>query len=108
DQIARYQNNRGHEQDEGAEELFRFNQFSVVTSKDEARMGTYNTPQGEFKPWKDAYPTSDLELKDFFFLVLTLFFQSTTLFFSNISETLIAASCKSSSSTLLVLASNVL
>ncbi|EHK02023.1 HsdR family type I site-specific deoxyribonuclease [Candidatus Haloredivivus sp. G17] len=46
--------------------LFRFNQFSVVTSKDEARMGTYNTPQGEFKPWKDAYPTSDLELKDFF------------------------------------------
>ncbi|EHK01521.1 hypothetical protein HRED_08101 [Candidatus Haloredivivus sp. G17] len=36
-----------------------------------------------------------------------MFFQSTTLFFSNISETLIAASCKSSSSTLLVLASNV-
>jgi type I restriction enzyme R subunit len=66
DQMARYQNNRGHEQDEGAEELFRFNQFSVVISKDEARMGTYNTPQGEFKPWKDAYPATDPELKEVF------------------------------------------
>ncbi|EHK01080.1 HsdR family type I site-specific deoxyribonuclease [Candidatus Haloredivivus sp. G17] len=60
DQIARYQNNRGHEQDEGAEELFRFNQFSVVTSKTRQN-GYIQYSSGRFKPWKDAYPTSDLE-----------------------------------------------
>lgn len=65
DQITRYQNRRGGEA-EGAEELFRYNHFSVATWYEGAVMGTFETPKREYKPWRDAYPLEDEELVDLF------------------------------------------
>ncbi|MCX2819670.1 type I restriction endonuclease subunit R [Haladaptatus sp. F3-133] len=64
-QLARYQNERGGES-EGAEELFRYNQFSVATWYEGALMGTYGTPRDQYKPWRDAYPVDDDYLEDYF------------------------------------------
>ncbi|WEL17368.1 Type I restriction-modification system, R subunit [Halorhabdus sp. SVX81] len=65
DQLSRYQNERKGEA-EGAEELFRYNQFSVATWMEGAVMGTYRTPKDQYKPWRDAYPLEDDELIDRF------------------------------------------
>lgn len=65
DQLARYQNRRDGEA-EGAEELFRYNQFSVATWYEGAVMGTYGTPKSQYKPWRDTYPLEDEELADCF------------------------------------------
>jgi type I restriction enzyme R subunit len=65
DQLTRYQNERDGES-EGAEELFRYNQFSVATWMEDAVMGTYRTPKDQYKPWRDAYPLEDDELIDLF------------------------------------------
>jgi type I restriction enzyme R subunit len=65
DQLTRYQNERDGES-EGAEELFRYNQFSVATWMEGAVMGTYGTPKDQYKPWRDAYPLEDDELIDLF------------------------------------------
>ncbi|SMO35551.1 type I restriction endonuclease subunit R [Halorubrum cibi] len=65
DQLTRYQNERDGEA-EGAEELFRYNQFSVATWMEGAVMGTYGTPKDQYKPWRDAYPLEDDELIDLF------------------------------------------
>ncbi len=65
DQLTRYQNERDGES-EGAEELFRYNQFSVATWMEGAVMGTYGTPKDQYKPWRDAYPLEDDELIDWF------------------------------------------
>ncbi|WP_256298902.1 type I restriction endonuclease subunit R [Haloarchaeobius salinus] len=65
DQITRYQNERDGES-EGAEELFRYNQFSVATWMEGAVMGTYRTPKDQYKPWRDAYPLEDDELIELF------------------------------------------
>ncbi len=65
DQLTRYQNERDGES-EGAEELFRYNQFSVATWMEGAVMGTYGTPKDQYKPWKDAYPLEDDELIELF------------------------------------------
>lgn len=65
DQLARYQNERDGEA-EGAEELFRYNQFSVATWLEGAVMGTYRTPKDQYKPWRDAYPLEDDELVELF------------------------------------------
>ncbi len=62
-QMARYQNIRDGE-NEGAEELFWYNQFSVVTWKDGAVMGTYGTPREEYKSWKDPYPADASRIKE--------------------------------------------
>jgi type I restriction enzyme R subunit len=61
DQLTRYQNERDGES-EGAEELFRYNQFSVAAWMEGAVMGTYGTPKDQYKPWRDAYPLEDDEL----------------------------------------------
>ena len=61
DQLTRYQNERDGES-EGAEELFRYNQFSVAAWVEGAVMGTYGTPKDQYKPWRDAYPLEDDEL----------------------------------------------
>ncbi|QLH79822.1 type I restriction endonuclease subunit R [Halosimplex rubrum] len=61
DQLTRYQNEREGES-EGAEELFRYNQFSVAVWMEGAVMGTYGTPKDQYKPWRDAYPLEDDEL----------------------------------------------
>ncbi|QKY21341.1 type I restriction endonuclease subunit R [Halolamina sp. CBA1230] len=65
DQLTRYQNERDGES-EGAEELFRYNQFSVAAWMEGAVMGTYETPKDQYKPWRDAYPLEDDELIDLF------------------------------------------
>ncbi len=65
DQLTRYQNRRGGER-EGAEELFRYNQFSVGTWYEDAVMGTYGTPPNQYKSWRDAYPLDDDALADLF------------------------------------------
>ena len=61
DQLTRYQNERDGES-EGAEELFRYNQFSVAAWMEGSVMGTYGTPKDQYKPWRDAYPLEDDEL----------------------------------------------
>jgi len=65
DQLTRYQNERDGES-EGAEELFRYNQFSVAAWMEGAVMGTYGTPKDQYKPWRDAYPLEDDELIELF------------------------------------------
>ena len=65
DQLTRYQNERDGES-EGAEEFFRYNQFSVATWMEDAVMGTYGTPKDQYKPWEDAYPLEDDELIELF------------------------------------------
>ncbi len=65
DQLTRYQNERDGES-EGAEELFRYNQFSVAVWMEGAVMGTYRTPKDQYKPWRDAYPLEDDELIELF------------------------------------------
>jgi type I restriction enzyme R subunit len=65
DQLTRYQNERNGDS-EGAEELFRYNQFSVAAWMEGAVMGTYRTPKDQYKPWRDAYPLEDDELIDRF------------------------------------------
>ncbi len=64
-QLTRYQNKRDGEA-EGAEELFRYNQFSVAAWMEGAVMGTYGTPKDQYKPWRDAYPLKDDELIELF------------------------------------------
>jgi len=66
DQLQRYQNERTKTGSEGAEELFRYNQFSVATWYEGAVMGTYGTPKNQYKPWRDTYPVDDDYLSDFF------------------------------------------
>ena len=65
DQLMRYQNERGGER-EGAEELFRYTQFSVAAWYEGAVMGTYGTPPSQYKRWQDAYPLDDEALVDRF------------------------------------------
>jgi type I restriction enzyme R subunit len=65
-QLQRYQNERTEAGSEGAEELFRYNQFSVATWYEGAVMGTYGTPKGQYKPWRDPYPVEDDHLADRF------------------------------------------
>ncbi|WP_018129195.1 type I restriction endonuclease subunit R [Haladaptatus paucihalophilus] len=66
EQLQRYQNERTETGKEGAEELFRYNQFSVATWYEGAVMGTYGTPKGQYKPWRDPYPVDDDHLADRF------------------------------------------
>jgi len=65
DQLTRYQNERAGDT-EGAEELFRYNQFSVAAWLEGAVMGTYGTPKDQYKPWRDTYPLEDDELIELF------------------------------------------
>jgi len=64
EQLQRYQNERTETGNEGAEELFRYNQFSVATWYEGAVMGTYGTPKGQYKPWRDPYPLEDEDIAD--------------------------------------------
>ena len=66
EQLHRYQNERTETGKEGAEELFRYNQFSVATWYEGAVMGTYGTPKNQYKPWRDPYPVDDDYLADRF------------------------------------------
>ena len=65
DQLARYQNARRGDT-EGAEELFRYNQYSVAAWYEGAVVGTYETPRDQYKPWRDTYPATDERLEALF------------------------------------------
>ncbi|ELY69945.1 type I restriction endonuclease subunit R [Natrinema versiforme] len=66
EQLQRYQNERTKTGKEGAEALFRYNQYSVATWYEGAVMGTYGTPKGQYKPWRDPYPIDDEYLANVF------------------------------------------
>jgi type I restriction enzyme R subunit len=57
-QVTRYQNERDGT-DEGAEQLFRYNQFTAGIWQFGGIYGTYGTPRDQYKAWKDLYPVSD-------------------------------------------------
>ncbi|WP_435143803.1 type I restriction endonuclease subunit R [Halobaculum sp. P14] len=66
EQLQRYQNERTKTGSEGAEELFRYNQFSVAAWYEGAVLGTYGTPKDQYKPWRDPYPADDEQLSERF------------------------------------------
>ncbi len=66
DQLRRYSNRRRLSgevaADEGAERLFRTNQFVVATCFDEARVGTVSADAEQYLEWKDTAPVSIAEV----------------------------------------------
>lgn len=66
DQMMRYQNQRDSNHAEGAERLFWYNQFSVVSWKEEAKASTVGAPPQVYKEWKDPYPATDKDLEKFY------------------------------------------
>ena len=58
-QLLRYSNQRDwFEEDEGAERLFHYNQFTVSTYRSEARVGTISASYEHYMEWKDTSPLS--------------------------------------------------
>jgi type I restriction enzyme R subunit len=62
DQLMRYMNRRHPLDQEGAERLFWYNQVSVATYGDQARMGTVSALPEHFLEWKDPYPLTLADL----------------------------------------------
>ena len=63
DQLRRYANLRYHEDDEGAQKLFWYNQLMVSTCRDQARVGTISSSTQHYGDWKDAYPFTDGDIR---------------------------------------------
>lgn len=62
-QLMRYANQRNWvEAEEGAERLFHYNQFMVVTKFDEARAGTISASFEHYNEWKDTSPVPMAEV----------------------------------------------
>lgn len=58
-QLMRYANQRDWvEQDEGAERLFHYNQFTVATFGYQARVGTFTSTPEHYLEWKDTSPVA--------------------------------------------------
>lgn len=58
-QLMRYANQRDWvEQDEGAERLFHYNQFTVATFGYQARVGTFTATPEHYLEWKDTSPVA--------------------------------------------------
>ena len=64
DQLSRYANRRNTQDNEGAENLFHYNQFMVSTHRDKARVGTITSRIEHFLEWKDPYPLKKTDLGD--------------------------------------------
>jgi len=64
DQLMRYANRRTHQDNEGAEKLFHYNQLMVSTYRDKARVGTITSRMEHFLEWKDPYPLKVDEVGD--------------------------------------------
>jgi type I restriction enzyme R subunit len=66
DQLQRYANRRKElgvvDIDEGAEELFRFNQLLVATNYERARAGSFTSLAAHFLEWKDTAPVPQAEV----------------------------------------------
>jgi type I restriction enzyme R subunit len=62
DQLQRYANQRHwHDEDEGCEGLFHYNQFVVSTHRYRAKSGTFCAGEDHFVEWKDPSPL-DIEI----------------------------------------------
>ena len=58
-QLMRYANQRDWvEQDEGAERLFHYNQFTIATFGYQARVGTFTATPEHYLEWKDTSPVA--------------------------------------------------
>lgn len=57
-QLKRYMNTRGTEQNEGAQKLFNTNAFVVVSCRTQAKSGTISSNLEHYLSWKDPYPKS--------------------------------------------------
>lgn len=55
-QLKRYMNTRGTEQNEGAQKLFNTNAFVVVSCRTQAKSGTISSNLEHYLSWKDPYP----------------------------------------------------
>jgi type I restriction enzyme R subunit len=55
-QLQRYSNQRTSEYKEGEERLFYFNQFNIITTGEEAKLGTITSSEEHYYFWKDIYP----------------------------------------------------
>ena len=63
DQLLRYSEQRG-DKGEGSEHLFYYNQFVIVTCRQEAKFGTISThTEKHFYRWSDPYPRTVDELE---------------------------------------------
>ncbi len=62
DQLRRYANQRGSEVPEGAEHLFRTNQFTVATTGERAEAATFSALPEHYLAWKDPFPASREEV----------------------------------------------
>ncbi|MGM0575150.1 MAG: type I restriction endonuclease subunit R [Myxococcota bacterium] len=66
DQLQRYANQRkAHgvvDFNEGSERLFHYGQFQIVTSGEEARVGTFSALADHYLEWKDTSPTPMAEV----------------------------------------------
>lgn len=55
-QLKRYSDQRTPDYKEGEEKLFYWNQFNIITTGEEAKLGTISSSQKHFAFWKDIYP----------------------------------------------------
>src|SRR5205807_1056644 len=55
-QLLRYANQRDEDAREGAEQLFHFNQLTVATCFEKARLGTVGASYEHYLEWKDTTP----------------------------------------------------
>lgn len=55
-QLQRYSNQRTSQYKEGEERLFHFNQFSIITTGEEAKLGTITSSEEHYYFWRDIYP----------------------------------------------------
>ncbi len=63
-QLKRYQNLRGYEEEEGAERLFYSNQILVAAWGNSASFAPVGTPARYFREWKDTYPHTKDDIKN--------------------------------------------
>lgn len=64
DQLRRYANQRGSTIDEGSEQLFWTNQFTVATTGERAEAGTFSALPEHYLAWKDPHPLTVGELAE--------------------------------------------
>lgn len=62
DQLRRYANQRKPESREGIEKLFDFNQLTVATSGDQARLGTFTAGPRHYGRWRTTEPVAEADV----------------------------------------------
>ncbi len=64
DQLRRYANQRHTQAPEGAEQLFRTNQFTVATTGERAEAATFTAGPEHYMAWKDPFPSTPEEVAE--------------------------------------------